>query len=202
MTLKVIGAGLGRTATSSLKQALELLLDAPCYHMAELAANQAHASFWLEAAHGGSPDWASCLNGYAAGVDYPICVFWRELSEAFPDALILLSRRSAESWYQSASKTIYAPRKREPGPLTDLSRQINATRFPIHDIIGDKAASMALFNQWNESVIAEAPAHRLLIWEAQDGWEPICDALDLPVPDVPFPFKNTQTEFIKKWLDD
>ena len=36
MSLKVIGAGFGRTGTHSLKIALEMLGFAPCYHMVEV----------------------------------------------------------------------------------------------------------------------------------------------------------------------
>ena len=201
MSLKVVGAGVGRTGTSSLKEALELLLQKPCYHMRELMANPDHVSFWHQAAFGGKPDWSVKLANYRAAVDWPASAFWPELSEAFPDALILLSLRPAAAWWQSASKTIYAPRKRQPGLLTDTSAELSRTRFPIHPIISDKQASMALFDQWNNNVIANAPADRLLVWEASDGWEPICLALNLPVPDVPFPHRNTRQEFVSNVLD-
>jgi hypothetical protein len=36
---------------------------------------------------------------------------------------------------------------------------------------------------------------RLLVWRPQDGWEPLCNALDLPVPDVPFPHANKRNEY-------
>ncbi len=47
--LRVIGAGLGRTGTNSLKLALERLLDAPCYHMIEVNRHPEHAQVWLDA---------------------------------------------------------------------------------------------------------------------------------------------------------
>ena len=84
--------------------------------------------------------------------------------------------------------------------MTDTSAEVSRTRFPIHPIISDKKASMALFDKWNNDVIAQAPKERLLVWEAGDGWEPICEALKLPVPDAPFPYKNTKEEFIKNYL--
>ncbi len=202
MGLKVVGAGVGRTGTSSLKFALEHLLGQPCYHMRELLANPEHISFWHEGAFGGHPDWHASLAEYGAAVDWPASAFWPELSRAFPDALIILSVRPAHQWWESARKTIYAPRKRPPGLLTDTSVELSRTRFPIHPIIGDKEASMALFNRWNETVKANAPADRLLVWEASDGWEPLCNALKIPIPEIPFPHKNTKEEFIKNVLSD
>ena len=44
VTLRLIGAGLPRTGTSSLREALRHLLDAPIYHMSEAFAHPEHAS--------------------------------------------------------------------------------------------------------------------------------------------------------------
>jgi len=200
MSLQVIGAGVGRTGTTSLKSALEYLLNKPCYHMRELLANPDDITFWHAAAFGNEPEWHAVLANYGAGVDWPISAFWPELSKAFPDAVILFSKRPADQWWESASKTIYAPRKRQPGLMTETSDQVSRTRFPIHPIIGDKQASMALFDQWNNNVIAQAPADRLVVWEVGDGWEPICAALNLPVPSIPFPYKNTRKQFVENYL--
>ncbi|MEM7332223.1 MAG: sulfotransferase family protein [Chloroflexota bacterium] len=200
MSLQVVGAGVGRTGTSSLKRALEFLLNKPCYHMFEFLNNREHIHFWHQAAFGDEPDWPKELADYGAAVDWPASAFWPELSRAFPSALILLSKRPADAWWESASKTIYAPREREPGLMMDLSKELSRTRFPIHSLIEDKKASMALFDKWNNDVIAQAPADRLLVWEVGDGWEPICAALGLPVPTAPFPHKNTREEFIRNVL--
>ena len=200
MSIKVVGAGVGRTGTSSLKQALEFLLGKPCYHMRELIENPDDITFWHQAAFGGRLDWHTALAKYGAGVDWPFSAFWPELSRTFPTSLILLSLRPADQWWESASRTIYSPRKREPGLLTETSDEVSRTRFPIHPIIHDKKASMSLFDKWNNHVIEQAPSKRLLVWEVGDGWEPICNALNLPIPDIPFPYKNTRKEFIENYL--
>lgn len=202
MSLQVVGAGLGRTGTTSLQAVLEHLLDAPCYHMWEVISNPDEAQFWLDAANGEETDWSTKLKDYRASVDWPSAAFWRELSTRFPESLILLSLRPAEDWWESARDTIYAPREMMPGPFGEMSQTLSRTRFPILPIIEDKAASMALFDKWNNAVLAEVPADRLLVWEAGDGWEPICQALDLPVPDLPFPHKNSRKEFIEQVLGE
>ena len=50
MTLRLIGAGFGRTGTLSLKSAIETLGGGPCYHMLEVASHPGHASLWHSAA--------------------------------------------------------------------------------------------------------------------------------------------------------
>jgi hypothetical protein len=86
MGLKLIGAGLGRTGTLSIKLALEQLGLGPCYHMIELFMSCSHAPLWVRAA-GGNPDWDRIFNGYGATVDYPGCSFWRELAQFYPATL-------------------------------------------------------------------------------------------------------------------
>src|SRR5579862_5982463 len=105
--MRVVGAGLGRTGTHSLKIALERLLGAPCYHMVEVFAHPEHVPAWRGAALGQMPDWHALFDGYAATVDWPSAAFWPELSEAFPETLVVLSVRDAEAWWQSASQTIF-----------------------------------------------------------------------------------------------
>jgi len=56
MALKVIGAGLGRTGTLSLKLALEHIGFGPCYHMSEMIAQvRSHLPLWIESAKGNRP---------------------------------------------------------------------------------------------------------------------------------------------------
>ena len=65
MALRVVGAGLGRTGTFSLKLAMEKLLGAPCYHMVEVFARPEHVADWHSAALGKMPDWHRLFDGYA-----------------------------------------------------------------------------------------------------------------------------------------
>jgi len=200
MALKVVGAGLGRTGTHSLKIALEQLLGEPCYHMAEVFQNPQHVPGWHGAAEGRMPDWEEFLTGYGASVDWPASAFWKEQSEAFPDSLILLSTRDAESWWNSASKTIFNPANGE-GPMRDSAWfQMVIALFNNHFVpdIHDKDACIAAYNRHNEEVLRSAPADRLLVWQVSDGWGPICERLGLPVPAEPFPVTNTTEEFLRR----
>jgi len=198
MTLRVVGAGLGRTGTKSLKTALEHLLGGTCHHMAEVIANPAEIPQWHAAARGEAIDWHALMDPYVAQVDWPGASFWPELSAAFPDALVLLSVREGESWYGSASETIFLDQDDDPPGFMPMWHAIRESRFPVETT--DKAATIAAMEAHNAAVIADIPPERLLIWPTGAGWEPICTALGLPVPDIPFPHTNTKKEFLA-WMD-
>jgi hypothetical protein len=120
-------------------------------------------------------------------------MFWRDLSATNPDALVLLSMRdSAQTWYESANVTILpvarmalAPDWSEGRHLLELLEQFAGTKN-----WDDPATLMAAHDRHNAEVRQAIPPNRLLEWRAADGWEPICRALDLPVPDQPFPWTN------------
>jgi hypothetical protein len=194
MSLKVIGSGMGRTGTHSLKFALEKLLGAPCYHMMEVFPRPLHFKLWTAAARGDQPDWHALFDGFAAAVDWPAAAFWEEISAAFPEAIILHSERDPEAWWKSASQTIFA--KREGGPPPPMKEMLGAlmtNRF-TGDIY-DKDSAIAAYKRKNAHVHATAPKDRLVVWHPGDGWDPICKALKLPVPNEPFPHSNTTEEF-------
>jgi hypothetical protein len=196
MELVVVGAGVGRTGTHSLKIALEQLLEAPCHHMMEMFGDPAQVVAWTDAIEGRPVDWSATLANYRSLVDWPGASFWPELSAANPAALVLLSVRDPESWYRSASNTIFQSFDRVPpelAPWMDEVRTLLRTRFS--DRFDDPTAMMDAFVRHNDHVRAEIPASRLLEWTPGDGWEPICDRLGLAVPAEPFPLTNTTTEF-------
>jgi sulfotransferase family protein len=197
MTLKVVGAGLGRTGTHSLKLALERLLGGPCYHMIEVFEHPEHVEVWRRAAEGEAVNWPDLFDGYVACVDWPGGSFWREIADVNPDAIILLSTRaSAEAWWKSASDTIFQVIGSAPIDLPGWRAMIDAmfaNRFTAR--IDDKASAIAAYERHNADVRATADPSRLADWKPGDGWEPICTALGVPVPDEPFPHVNTTDEF-------
>jgi hypothetical protein len=196
MALRVVGAGVGRTATSSLKVALEQLLGGRCHHMSEVMTHPEEIPAWMDAIDGKPVDWAAMMSGYVAQVDWPGASFWRELSAANPDALVILSVRSPESWYLSASSTIFQAFEKVPPemrPWFDKVRELLAARFS--DDLDNPSAMMAAFERHNQAVRDEVPADRLLEWTPADGWAPLCERFGLAVPDEPFPLTNTTPDF-------
>jgi len=195
--LKVIGAGLGRTGTTSLKLALEELLGGHCYHMLEVRERPGDPDVWGDAYEGIRPQWESFFDGYEAAVDWPSAPFWQELSEAFPDAPILLSVRDVDAWWKSVSSTIFialatyfAPDAPNNG-WTRMGRGMMTTFTPAWQ---NESTAKAAYLAHNDHVRATAPPGRLVEWSPSDGWQPICSALGLNVPDHPFPHVNTTAE--------
>jgi Sulfotransferase domain len=201
MSLRIVGAGLGRTGTHSLKLALERLLDAPCYHMVEVFAHPEHIAVWRAAVDGDPVDWNGLMDGYAASVDWPAAAFWRELSDANPDAMVLLSTRSSPgAWWKSANETIFqVGRSTSDDPALAEFNGFPQALFEKTFTPGwtDEHEAMRAYEAHNAAVRAEVPAHRLVDWQPGDGWEPICAALDVAVPAEPFPHVNTTDEFRK-----
>jgi hypothetical protein len=199
MALRVIGSGLGRTGTTSLKAALELLLGGPCYHMSEVRRNVGHTGAWHRALTGGTTDWDQLLDGFLATVDWPGAAFWPQLLERWPDALVLHSERDPDEWYRSVSATIL-PRVTGPaeGSGADDPAWLAMSRTMFDQFtpdFADPVAAKAAFGAWTADVRARVPAGQLTVWRTGDGWEPICRALDLPLPDEPFPHRNTTAQF-------
>jgi hypothetical protein len=194
MSLRVVGAGLGRTGTMSLKLALEKLLRAPCYHMVEVFPRPAHFGLWTAAAQGKPVDWDAMFDGFAAAVDWPTSAFWSELAARYPDAMILLSTRDAEGWWKSANATIFdRARAAPPPPMKAMLEALFAHRFT--PAIHDREQAIAAYEQHNAHVRATAPKDRLVEWHPGDGWGPLCKGLGVVVPAEPFPHVNTTDEF-------
>ncbi len=199
MTLKVVGAGVGRTGTNSLKIALERLLGEPCHHMYEILANPAQIPEWMDAIEGRPVDWSTMPKGYAALVDWPGASFWPELSAANPDALVLLSVRDPEAWYKSASDTIFQVLDNAPPEMRPWLEAVHTLlRDRFSDQLDDPTAMMDAYARHNDAVRQAIPPARLLEWTPTDGWEPICERLGLDVPDDPFPKTNNT----KQWRAD
>jgi hypothetical protein len=196
MALKVVGAGVGRTGTNSLKIALETLLDGRCHHMFEVLADPQQVPGWSAAIDGQDVDWHTLLDGYVAQVDWPGASFWPELTAANPDALVILSTRDPDSWYRSASNTIFQVGDKLPAELSPWFGSVAkllSERFCAE--LDNPTAMMDAYERHNAAVRKAVPADRLLEWTPTDGWEPICERLGVPVPDQPFPVTNQTAEW-------
>ena len=191
MNLRVVGAGLPRTGTSSLKRALEHLLAGPCYHMSAITGHPFDlGAGWDRALAGDAPDWDHIFDGYVAAVDWPASIFWRELSAANPDALVLLSvRDTAEVWWRSVDEMIlpHARMAFAPGWTAGRGLVTLLERFTRTAQWDAPATLQTAYERHNAEVRETVPSHRLLEWRAAEGWAPICRALGVPVPDLPFP---------------
>lgn len=210
MTLKVIGAGFGRTCTLSLKSALDKLGLGPCYHMVETQAHPEHNAMWLGLARGDASDWRPMLKGYASTVDWPTTYFWKDLAAANPEAKIILTLRDPEAWYRSAAATIFARMlefealRADPNAVDEARRRhmemVNT--IVIEKTFGGSLAkdhAIAVFNAHNEDVRRTVPPERLLVYESGEGWEPLCAFLGISPPATPYPKVNTTDDFVSRF---
>lgn len=205
--VQVIGAGTGRTGTSSLKRALEIL-GYPCYHMEEVMKHgRSHCDFWYDMGEGKKRDFKEVFEkgNYTATCDFPSCVFWREQLQAYPGAKVILSIRDPEKWLKSCNDTIFTSIPTSPlepfgirvfryllgmGPMLE---SVIAKLFAKYDWSHDNLIKQ--FKAHNQAVIDECSKDKLLVFEVSQGWEPLCKFLDKPIPDVPFPNVNDTKEF-------
>jgi hypothetical protein len=200
MSLRVIGAGFGRTGTASLKVALERLGFAPCDHMGEVFLHPERALIWEEAAdakaRGEAFDWARLYAGYAATTDWPGAYFWRELAAAYPAAKVVLSVRDPERWYDSMRRTVYRLRH-SPEAMATLAEAFGVRSFAdwmprftdrlvwegtFGGRFEDRAHALRVFTEHAAAVRAAIPPDRLLVFEVGEGWEPLCRFLGVPAP--------------------
>lgn len=199
MTMHVIGTGIGRTGTYSLKLAIEQLGLGPCHHMEEVIFNMPTQVPLWSGAVSGNPEWTSIYGGYSSAVDWPTAGFFRELLEAYPNAKFVLTHRSPNSWADSFGETIYklmAGKDEAPPEMHDWMEMatgvLSKTGFPEGL---DREALIEAFNAHNDAVKKTIPASQLLVYEVKEGWEPLCEFLGVPVPDEPFPRTNGRAEF-------
>ncbi|MET2825526.1 sulfotransferase family protein [Mesorhizobium shangrilense] len=214
MTLKVIGAGFGRTGTWSTFAALNRL-GFPCYHMQEVImnkANKGHLDFWRKVANsppGSQQDWNQVFANYTATVDNPGCCVWKELLTAYPDAKVLLTLhpRGPAAWYDSTIDTIYFTKNVWQFKILewltpfgwkfgDMSSKLVWGRT-LNGVMDDRDKAIARYRAYIEEVQAAVPPEKLLLFKVTEGWSPLCRFLDVPEPDEPFPNLNDRAT-IKK----
>lgn len=204
--MKVIGAGFGRTGTSSLQAALEELLGGPCYHMKSVLLQDDHLQAWHNFATGKTAemDWEHLFHGYVAAVDFPVCIYYSGIMEKFPDAKIVLTLKGPLQWWESFSRMqglinktrllcFCVPKLRTIAQFTD--------KIIIQDVFGgrlEKENCIEVYKRHNEEVRAAVPQERLLEFDVQQGWAPLCRFLQVPVPAKPFPYLNAGIEPLRQ----
>ncbi len=194
MALKIVGSGLGRSGTMSMKLALEQLGFGPCHHMIEVFQHPETMALWVDAAEG-RPDWDLIFKDYASMVDYPGCRYWRELADFYPDAKVLHTMRDPDEWFDSTQATIFAPGSFADNPPPHLEKFFGFLRSDFGGNIHDRASMTDYFRRHSAAVEATIPKERLLVYEAGEGWQRLCAFLGVPVPETPFPHTNTSEEF-------
>jgi len=187
--LKVLGAGMPRTGTTSLCKALQILgYKALDYHPARIKVDEI------------KKDGFKVFDDIEALTDAPGCFFFREIIAAYPDIRVILTVRDADDWFASIERHCNWIER-----FTNTQRRSEACA--IHGLLfnslwPNEYLWKRQYNLHNRAVMEECGVP-LLIIDLCNGdddpyiWKSICDFLEKPVPDMPFPWlnrcKNTRT---------
>jgi len=220
---RVVGAGLGSTGTNSLRLALDILGFGPSYHMKEV--NQNNEQYvWKSISHlkanGGKVEWDLVFSWkrfkpYRSTVDFPACLYYRELMEYYPKSKVILSVREPEKWYDCFYDTIarLSPGHPKHNWLLNFGLWITpmrwlwgwmagreASRFFSKDVLAKKERTVNAYDDWTEEVKRTVPKGKLLVFDPSSGWEPLCTFLGVSVPMVPYPSTNSRLTWTKSRL--
>jgi predicted naringenin-chalcone synthase len=206
LPVKVIGAGYTRTGTVSLAAALELLGVGPCLH----PRTAAQTDEVLRRARSGESvtalNWSEGLARWNAALGWVGARHYRELIDVWPSSLVLLSVREPAAWYESYAACLRATRElaMAGGPQLAAAEDValDVLMMPDRPLWKDildgsferRDEALARYQRHNDEVSRTVPAERLLVFDVEDGWEPLCAFLGVAVPDVPFPHLNDCAE--------
>jgi hypothetical protein len=200
VTLSIVGAGLWRTGTLSLKRAIEELGLGPCFHVLDSTSHSAeHVS---RAYIAGSPDWDDIFVGYRAAVDMPASLFYGQLAARYPHAKVILTVRDPGDWYRSTQQLGQLLHSRAP---PDTSRQsLELDERMLSGVFGEYLAqayafrdydsATDAFKHYNAQVQRSIAPERLLVFDVKQGWRALCEFLAVPIPGTPFPHANSRAE--------
>ena len=202
MTIRVIGVGLGQTGTHSLAAALEILGFGECFHADKMLERRdvRAAKAWLDIAQGRPARWNDIFSGYRSIASFPAWALYEKMLAQFPGARVVLTVRDREQWFDDISAGDYAAFKADPrwlfwfSPVKRVMRKLEDLLIlerKYHHRLHDKQYAMRIFEQHIQEVREAVPADRLLIFDVNQGWGPLCDFLGVAVPvDMPFPRLN------------
>jgi hypothetical protein len=200
-SMKIIGAGFSRTGTFSLKQAIQALGFEPCYHGDVIFQRPDHVEVWRKVLQK-PPDWQLLFSGYQAGLDSPICFFWREIRATFPDAKVILTKRDPDEWYESLKASLYQAMMNPERAPKEIQGALKMAKSIVLDHVfdgrfEDRNYAIEVYNEHNKSVEASFTndPSSLLIFEVSKGWGPLCDFLDKEIPKIAFPNTNSREQF-------
>jgi len=207
--VKVICLGLGRTGTTSLSGALDILGLGPCYHTGVII-SQGKSDFdaWIKISDGPATPEAfdAIFQGYHVVLDCPSALFPGELYEAYPDAKFILTTREPDKWVTSTQNTIFKGiemmLKLENLPPTQESMRTWYSDHFLKKFCGPDALTnpRRIILEHNEKVKGIIPEDKLLVYQVGEGWTRLCQFLEVDLPSVPFPHLNDSESFCKVFL--
>ena len=133
-----------------------------------------------------------------------------ELMAAYPNAKVILTTRSTESWYKSMISTIYESQldpflpflkpflPADPSQIIKLVDIIFAAYFMSDFLRFGKGCFVRhndLVRTLAKAEVGEGKKGRFLEFEAKQGWGPLCEFLGKEVPEEAYPRTNDTASF-------
>lgn len=185
---RIFGIGLSKTGTTSLTRALEIL-GYRTNHFPYSAVRFEQGNLRLD---------LDRLRQWDAATDSPVALFFRSLEESFPNAKFILTERNIDSWIASCRHNHVWPGDYVSNKGIRLFPHIRKILRLHHNVYGTERFQEDIFRKayldHRQSVIEHfrQKERELLVIDicAGEGWEPLCEFLGVPVPDVPFPYEN------------
>lgn len=212
--MKVLALGLGRTGTASLRDALKILGYTDTYHMMSASVeNPPDCLCWQDAFAAkyegrgtfGRKQWDALLGHCQAVCDWPAVAFSKELVEAYPEAKVIITTRDVDSWHKSVLKTVNW-RANDPELKTlanfDWSAGLyqpmlaNFWKYFFYNDFENRGKER--FDDYYNEIRELVPAGELLEYRVSSGWRPLCEYLEVPIPDVEFPRSNDADGFVQR----
>ncbi|QIX01340.1 hypothetical protein AMS68_006857 [Peltaster fructicola] len=214
--MQVLSLGMSRTGTASMKEALHILGHQRVHHAYELYTHPEQCVKWLAAWDAKAKcdktalqrhTWDELLEGYTAVTDMPAVCFAQELIEAYPQAKVILVERDEQAWYQSFDTGVIQTYF-DNAPVTGIISMLDHKLMrPIHELWTRLFAhsdgyfhsttksemqknALQVYRDHNALVRLVTPPERLLCFKLKDGWQPLCEFLQVDKPEVPFPSVN------------
>ena len=135
------------------------------------------------------------MRGYLATVDAPGCDIYQDLMTVYPKAKVILSvRDNEEIWWKSFSTTLGVQTTKLyiwlVYPVTFLrahTRSMHVAHQRWMRLAGMSTLGPRVYRAHNEDVQSNVPREKLLVFNVKMGWKPLCEFLNVPVPEQPFP---------------
>ncbi|KAK4493826.1 hypothetical protein PRZ48_015011 [Zasmidium cellare] len=216
--MEILSLGMSRTGTASMQKALTIL-GYPTSHGFDMHENPRDGDMWMEAFEAkyfgdrsvelGVGFWDKLL-GHVSGVtDLPANCFGPELIAAYPNAKVVLVERDFEKWFPSfetaviagtdspaAFKIMQAVDKKYERVIPVVWRGVMQGQFYAKDSTEFRQHAKDVYRRHYAEIreVLKDQPERLLEFQLDQGWEPLCRFLGKPMPDVPFPKINEGAE--------
>jgi hypothetical protein len=213
MSLLVLAAGMPRTGTTSLKTALQQLGFGPCMHMEDLFQDGWRTDMWQQIFLHGQTDFSTLFSGYQSTTDFPACLLYDRLLMEFPDLKIIVNYRDPNTWYESMLRTVYPAAMQietQSDRLKEKARSVPGFEAVVkglrlvhtHLLQGyfagnflDEESTKARYREHYHRLNDVLPGAQFINYGVEQGWDPLCTFLGVPMPGGAFPHKNTRANF-------